>query len=90
MPLGVISRVSFGFGVIFGENSQKEKNQKIGAKRVPIPMLCSTLSWNYSNSALNILFTSLVKASIMNFMSIPPITPLDASLFDILLQSKQG
>ena len=25
MPLGVISRVSFGFGVIFGEKSQKGK-----------------------------------------------------------------
>ena len=35
MPLGVISRVSIGFGVIFGEKSQKGKNQKIWAKRVP-------------------------------------------------------
>ena len=37
MPLGVISRVSFGFGVIFGEKSQKGKNQKIWAKQVPTP-----------------------------------------------------
>ena len=48
--------------------------------------LCSTLSWNCSNYALNILFTSLIKAFIINFMSIPPVTPSDASLFDILLQ----
>ena len=37
MPLGVISRVSFGFGVIFGEKSQKGKTRKIWAKRVPNP-----------------------------------------------------
>ena len=37
MPLGVISRVSFGFGVIFGEKSQKGKTRKIWAKRVPKP-----------------------------------------------------
>ena len=35
MSLGVISRVSFGFRVIFGEKSQKEKTRKIWAKRVP-------------------------------------------------------
>ena len=28
MSLGVIFRVSFGFGVIFGEKSQKGKNWK--------------------------------------------------------------
>ena len=43
--------------------------------------LCSTLSWNSSNSALNILCTSLVKACIMNFMSTPPATPSDAIFF---------
>ena len=32
-----ISRVSFGFGVIFGEKSQKGKNYKIWAKQVPTP-----------------------------------------------------
>ena len=39
MPLGFISRVSFGFGVIFGEKSQKGKTRKkkIWAKRVPTP-----------------------------------------------------
>ena len=36
MPLRVISRVSFGFGVIFGENCQKGENQKIWAKQVPM------------------------------------------------------
>ena len=30
MPLRVISRVSFGFGVIFGEKSQKGKTGKSG------------------------------------------------------------
>ena len=37
MPLGVVSRVSFGFGMIFGEKSQKGKTRKIWAKRVPTP-----------------------------------------------------
>ena len=37
MPLGVISRVSFGFEVIFGEKSQKGKTRKIWAKWVPNP-----------------------------------------------------
>ena len=37
MSLDVISRVSFGFGVIFGEKSQKRKTRKIWVKRVPTP-----------------------------------------------------
>ena len=37
MPLGVISRVSLDFGVIFGEKSQKGKTRKIWAKRASTP-----------------------------------------------------
>ena len=37
MPLGMISRVSFGFWVIFGEKSQKGKTRKFWAKRAPKP-----------------------------------------------------
>ena len=37
MPLGAISIVSFGFGVIFGKNRKKGKTRKIWAKRVPTP-----------------------------------------------------
>ena len=36
MPLGVISRVSFGFGVIFGEKCKKGKTRKIWTKWVPM------------------------------------------------------
>ena len=37
MPLGVISRVSFGFWGDFGEKSQERKTREIWAKRAPTP-----------------------------------------------------
>ena len=45
MPLGVIYRVSFGFGVIFEEKSQKGKTRKIWAKRVPTPQRREPTPW---------------------------------------------
>ena len=45
MPLGVIYRVSFGFGVIFGEKLQKGKTRKIWAKRVPMLQRREPMPW---------------------------------------------
>ena len=45
MPLGVISRVSFGFGVIFGEKLKKWKTRKSWPKRVPTPPRREPTPW---------------------------------------------
>ena len=37
MPLGVISRVSFGFLRIFGGNRKSAKRRKTGQTRAPTP-----------------------------------------------------